>query len=138
MAGRVKTFRERIEDEFGEPFQSVLQGFADMGYGCDTTSRILGYNVSSFRRLLKRNAVSVQWPTASQRINARLRYPYPSELIDARRAAAPKYMHPDTGESMTATQWGAKLGISCTQFLRRVKAHGKSPRTFLPNMRKGV
>lgn len=128
-------FIDRVEAEFGEPFADVLQGFADMGYGCDSTADILVYDKSSFRRLLKNKGIKVQWPDASRRIDTRLRYACPQAMIDARRAMAPRYTNPETGESMMASQWAERLGISCTQFLRRHQAHGVCKRLFLPNQR---
>src|SRR5690554_7761492 len=79
-------FIDRVEAEFEEPFADVLQGFADMGYGCDSTAAILGYDKSSFRRLLKRKGISVRWPDASQRIDTRMSYACPNAMIAARRA----------------------------------------------------
>lgn len=131
-------FIDRVEAEFEEPFADVLQGFADMGYGCDSTAAILGYDKSSFRRLIKRKGISVRWPDASQRIDTRMSFACPNAMIAARRAMAPRYTHPETGESMTATQWSKRLGISCTQFLRRYQAYGVSKRLFLPNQRREV
>src|SRR5699024_3767939 len=129
------TFIDRVEAEFQEPFSDVLQVFADMGYGCDSTAAILGYDKSSFRRLLKRKGMSVRWPVACQRIDTRLSHACPIAMIAARRAMAPRYTNPETGESMTATQWANRLGISCTQFLRRYQAYGVSKRLFLPKQR---
>jgi len=132
------TFIERTENEFGEPFGDVLQGFADMGYGCDTTARMLDYDITNFRRLLKRHGIAIHWPSAEARVEAFDRNPWPGcrRMIAARRAMCPRYAHPETGESLTATQWSHRLGISCTQFLRRVKQHGIKPRVFLPNLRR--
>ena len=130
-------FIEKIETEFCEPFADVLQGFADMGYACNTTARMLDYNSTSFRRLLKRHAIEIQWPDASTRIDAYDRNPWPGyrRMLAARLARVPIYTHPETDEAMTATQWDDRLGISCTQFLRRVKQYGNQRRVFLPNMR---
>ena len=130
-------FMARIEQEFDEPFEDVLQGFAAMGYGCDTTARMLGYDVSNFRRLLKRHFINIKWPRADERLDAYDRNPWPgcSAMIAARRARCPIYTHPETGESMIATRWAKRLGISTTQFLRRVKCHGTARKTFLHNQR---
>jgi len=130
-------FMDRVEAEFGEPFTDVLQGFADMGYGCDSTARMLDYDVSNFRRLLKRHSISIQWPGAEDRVDAYDRNPWPGcdAMIKARRARCPLYTHPDTGESLIASQWAERLGISTTQFLRRVKCHGVARKTFMQNQR---
>lgn len=129
-------FMQKVEREFNEPFEDVLQGFADMGYGCDSSARMLGYDVSNFRRLLKRHNISINWPSAAERLDAYDRNPWPgcSAMIAARRAKCPLYTHPETGESMIATQWANRIGISTTQFLRRIKAHGTSWRAFAPKM----
>lgn len=41
-----------------------------------------------------------------------------------------KYMHPKTGENMTAPAWAKKLGISRNHFYHRIKRHGLSPKAF--------
>ena len=131
-------FMDRVEQEFGEPFADVLQGFADMGYGCDTTARMLEYDTSNFRRLLKRHGICIQWPSAADRIEAHDRNPWPGHqrMIAVRRAKCPVYTHPDTGESMIASRWAERLGISIVQFQRRVAKYGTQRRVFLPNLRK--
>src|SRR5699024_5318407 len=129
------TFIDRVEAEFEEPFSDVLQGFADMGYGCDSTAAILGYDKSSFRRLLKRKGISVRWPDASQRIDTRMSYACPNAMIAARRAMAPRYTNPETGARMTAPQGANRLGIRCTRCLRRYQADGVSEPLFAPKQR---
>src|SRR5690554_7735124 len=106
------------------PPRPPLFPYTTLFRSCDSTAAILGYDKSSFRRLIKRKGISVRWPDASQRIDTRMSYACPNAMIAARRAMAPRYTHPETGESMTATQWATRLGISCTQFLRRYQAHG--------------
>src|SRR5690625_3964732 len=125
-------FIDRVEAEFEEPFADVLQGFADMGYGCDSTARILGYDKSNFRRLIKRKGISVRWPDASQRIDTRMSFACPNAMIAARRAMAPRYTHPETGESMTADQRANRQGIGCQQSRLCHPAHAISHKPNVP------
>lgn len=41
-----------------------------------------------------------------------------------------KYKNPETGKEMSAREWSDHIGISQTQFDRRVKLHGLSKKTF--------
>lgn len=51
------------EEEFGEPFPDILQGFADMGYCRAQTARVLGYNHESTLRIYeKRKGIRINWP----------------------------------------------------------------------------
>ena len=51
-----------IEQEFGEPFWSVVEGFARDGYSKTATAMILGYNTSScFLRKLDRFRPDIQF-----------------------------------------------------------------------------
>jgi hypothetical protein len=44
---------------------------------------------------------------------------------------APIYRHPETGEELTAKQWGKKLGITQNAFILRRRIHGAdNPKTF--------
>lgn len=133
-------FRDRVEAEFGEPFADVLQGFADMGYGCDTTAKLLEYCPSSFRRLLKRNGIAIRWPTSDRRISTRPPGPTPGtpKMIAARRAMAPVHTHPVTGEQAIAAEWARRLGISTKQFQRRYDRYGESRLLFLPKQSPGL
>jgi len=66
-----------IEAEYDEPFLDVLRGFAAMGYGCDTTARVLGYHASTFRQLLKRRPeLAVEWPPIKEQVIMRDREPF--------------------------------------------------------------
>lgn len=46
---------ESIEDEFDEPFNDVVRGFAIMGYSRRATAEILEINLSYFRQLLTKH-----------------------------------------------------------------------------------
>jgi hypothetical protein len=66
-----------IEQEYGEPFVDVLTGFAAMGYGIDTTARVLGYDTRGFRRLLQRHTEwAISWPALRDQVIMRDREPF--------------------------------------------------------------
>lgn len=73
-----------IEEEFGEPLFDVIKGFAEMGYGKDTTARILDYDVSSFRKLLKSRGwyEAIPWPALKDQVIMKERGPLPKETRD--------------------------------------------------------
>lgn len=51
-----------VEQEFGEPFWSVVEGFARDGYSKTATAMILGYNTSScFLRKLERYRPDIEF-----------------------------------------------------------------------------
>ena len=55
--------KKQVEDEYLEPFWNVVRGFAADNYGCNTTARIIGYKYpSTFRALMKREGVQIDWP----------------------------------------------------------------------------
>lgn len=71
---------QEVEEEFGEPFWDVVRGFAEDGYGCNTTAMILGYgDPVCFRRLIKRHGVKVEWPPHGQCIAQKNRQPLSDE-----------------------------------------------------------
>ena len=79
-----------IEAEYGEPFVDVLKGFAAMGYGIDTTARILEYDTAGFRRLLKRRAGDwvIEWPKLRDQVIMKDRVPFTDERRAKLSAAA--------------------------------------------------
>lgn len=51
-----------VEQEFGEPFWSVVEGFARDGYSKNATAMILGYSTSScFLRKLERHRPDIEF-----------------------------------------------------------------------------
>lgn len=82
--------RKQIEEEFGEPLFDVIVGFAQMGYGKDTTARVLGYDVSSFRKMLKRYGwyEAIPWPAYKDQIVWKNREPMSDETKEKIRIAA--------------------------------------------------
>jgi hypothetical protein len=70
-----------IEAEYDEPFVDVLTGYAAMGYGIDTTARVLGYHASTFRALLKRRAGDwvIKWPALVDQVIMKDRVPFTDE-----------------------------------------------------------
>ena len=76
------TIIEQVEQEYGEPFWEVVRGYAADGYGCDTTAGILGYSSpSSFRRLIKRHGVVIDWPAHGKCNVQRERGPYSADRV---------------------------------------------------------
>ncbi|MBO6226131.1 MAG: hypothetical protein J6N68_00435, partial [Shewanella sp.] len=51
-----------VQEEFGEPFWSVVEGFARDGYSKTATAMILGYSTSScFLRKLERHRPDIEF-----------------------------------------------------------------------------
>lgn len=100
------TIIKQVEAEYGEPFWEVVRGYAADGYGCDTTAGILGYSSpSSFRRLIKRHGVTIDWPAHGQCNVQRERGPYSAERIEKIRRTK---MSKPTG---IAARYEAKYGV---------------------------
>jgi tRNA splicing ligase len=77
---RIKSAKQReIEAEFGCSFREVINGFAEMGYGCNTTAKILDYAPSTFRSLLKRRGWIIGWPALKDQVIMRERKPFSAE-----------------------------------------------------------
>lgn len=82
------TIIAEVEAEYGQPFWDVVRGFAADGYGCDTTAGILGYSSpSSFRKLIKRHGVTIDWPKHGSCNVQRERGPLSAERIEKIRRA---------------------------------------------------
>jgi len=79
-----------IEQEFGEPFFDVIVGFAKMGYGKDTVAKILEYDASTFRQMLKRYGwyEAIPWPAYADQVVWKDRGPLPKATIEKIRAKA--------------------------------------------------
>lgn len=73
------TLIREVEAEFGEPFEDVIRGFADMGLGIDTTAATLGYDKRNFRRLLQRRGWDIPWPALKDQMIMRDRLPFSNE-----------------------------------------------------------
>ena len=55
--------KKQVEEEYLDSFWNVVRGFAADNYGCNTTARIIGYKYpSTFRALMKRECVEINWP----------------------------------------------------------------------------
>ena len=55
--------KQKVEEEYLDSFWNVVRGFAEDNYGCNTTARIIGYTYpSTFRALMKREGVEIEWP----------------------------------------------------------------------------
>lgn len=61
-AARRRKKMNAIAAEFGEPFWSVVQGFADMGCGKHETAGAIGYDPSAFCRLVRDEGQHIRWP----------------------------------------------------------------------------
>lgn len=46
--------RRRIEDEYDQPFDEIVKGYADAGESMSATGVILGYSDQAFRELVRR------------------------------------------------------------------------------------
>lgn len=68
-----------IEEEYGESLLDVLIGFAELGYGIDTTARILNYDTRGFRRLLQRREWVIAWPELKDQVIMKDRVPFSNE-----------------------------------------------------------
>lgn len=88
---QIKSAKQRqIEEEFDCSFYVVLLGFAEMGYGCDTTAKILEYDPRSFRALLKRRGWKIQWPRLKDQVIMAQRGPH-SEHTRRKLSTAAKH-----------------------------------------------
>lgn len=82
------TIIKQVEAEYGEPLWEVVRGYAADGYGCNTTAGILGYSSpSSFRRLIKRHGVVIDWPAHGSCNVQRERGPYTADRVERARLA---------------------------------------------------
>lgn len=54
--------RQRIEQEYGEPFRDVIKGFADDGESMTAVAAILGYSPRAFINLLEREGMRDWFP----------------------------------------------------------------------------
>lgn len=107
------TIIKQVEAEYGEPFWEVVRGYAADGYGCDTTAGILGYSSpSSFRKLIKRHGVTINWPKHGSCNVQRERGPYSAERIERIRRA--KLSKP-TG---IAARYEARHGVPAATAIR--------------------
>lgn len=80
---------KEVEEEFGEPFWSVVEGFASDGYSKTATAMILGYSTSScFLRKLERFRPDIEFVKGQDSICFKeARQDQKGKFTDAMRAA---------------------------------------------------
>lgn len=78
-----------VQEEFGEPFWSVVEGFARDGYSKTATAMILGYSTSScFLRKLERHRPDIEFVKGQDSICFKeARLDQKGKFTDAMRAA---------------------------------------------------
>lgn len=78
-----------VQEEFGDPFWSVVEGFARDGYSKTATAMILGYNTSScFLRKLERHRPDIEFVKGQDSICFKeARRDQKGKFTDAMRAA---------------------------------------------------
>lgn len=110
-----------IEEEYGEPFVQVLQGFADMGYSRNMVAPILDWDRPSFFRFLERHPeIEVRWPAMKDLVSwQRLREP-------GRRTRPPT---PVAGRHLIHDEW---LGLH-----EAARKHKINPNTVVTRYRSG-
>ena len=58
---RVRETVAKLENEFGESIESIINGFADMGYSQSDTAGALDVGFNHFRRILMVHNISAKW-----------------------------------------------------------------------------
>lgn len=105
-----------VEAEYGEPFWDVVRGFAADNYGCDTTARILGYlKPNSFRELIARHKIKIDWPAQGSCNAQKDRGPYSRDRIEKLLKANME------SESSKVSIYEKRTGESIFELLERVK-----------------
>ena len=69
----------QVEAEFCEPFWNIVQGCADMGYSKQLTADAIGWDRSSFYRMLSKYGQHVRWHDYAN-YNCWHEREYPSDL----------------------------------------------------------
>lgn len=116
----------RVEKEFGAPFWSVVQDFADMGYGKYAVARILGLNPSAFVKTVRECGQHIQWPEYRDMVVWKEHNPADEARAKAisegrRRSGKGVFWVEVNGKRMTATDAANLAGVSTTTIMRRWK-----------------
>ena len=119
----------QVESEFGEPFWSVVEGFARDGHSVNATAELLGYaSVSAFARLIKRHGITIEFADAQSsvfqvdaRIARRGKCSQAQKAATERASAAnPTYKRITyAGETDTLAGHARRLGVSISTARKR-------------------
>lgn len=120
---------QEVETEYGEPFWSVVEGFARDGHSVEATAQLLGYGSGTpFRRLIKRHGVTIEFADAQSsvfqveaRINRRGKCSHAQKASTERASAAnPTYKRiAYGGETDTLAGHARRLGVSISTARKR-------------------
>ena len=120
---------QEVETEYGEPFWSVVEGFARDGHSVNATAELLGYaSASAFARLIKRHGITIEFADAQSsvfqveaRINRRGKCSQAQRSSTDRASAAnPTYKRITyAGETDTLAGHARRLGVSISTARKR-------------------
>lgn len=128
---------KKIEEEYGEPFEDVVRGYAEMGYSSRDIARLLGWSYETgMYYWLKKLGIKIHWEgskSAKSREKAAQKTPAQEEVV-RRLVEQNKKAHGFFygGEFGTLKDHAIRLGLNPKTVLwRRRNAREKGPSFWL-------
>lgn len=111
-----QNWRARVAAEFGQPLNSLIQGFKDAGHSVNSTAQIIGISPHTLRRHCER--VGIEFERGVQRPD---RLPKPAMVIQPNMR-----MLTFDGQTLHLREWERRTGINHTTIIHRLDKMGWS------------